>query len=243
VGVARMALLQQGGGGLMSTMAERYCTSCGAERSRGSRSCVQCGRSFRPLPEAEVLGEPTPPQVTRKRRWPAGRLLFALVPVAAALIIGDWAVQNVEMRALVSDVETSEQAMITYQSRVQRATSAFEDLPAFEQDESTVQGVLNSVEGAASSSAAKLIATDAEISSVKILPWHGSLIRARDTYLDHSAAWRDHLVRVASDGSNFAERAPTISGTFVIVRDTLPAALPVFPWSGLDERVADIIDD
>lgn len=233
----------------MSITTGRYCTACGAVCGPTDKFCAECGQPLAPpAPEAAAdeghggRSEGAAPVAGERRRrdWRTALLVVATVLV---LGLGDWAAQNVEMRRLLTAIEASEDAMVTYKGQVRSAANTFEVLDLPDQDEAALQAYINSAESAASDATAKLIATDAQISSVTVAPWHRSLVRAKAAYLDHSGAWRDHLSAVSHDGIKSADRAPEINGTFAVVVETLPGALPAVPWPGEAERVKDIIDD
>jgi hypothetical protein len=175
----------------------------------------------------------------RSRRQIA--LILGTLLLAAA---GDWGVRNLEMRALLDSMEESESAMNAYNTRadgVVRRFAGLEDPLAV--DPAAVERAVFDLQDAASTALATTISTHSQIAAQPILPWHTSIDRARDSYLDHSTAWQEFLGEVVDDPARIGSRTPTISGTFDVLKDTIPDALPPLPWPGLAEQVQRIIAD
>ncbi len=214
---------------------EQACATCGTVATAHARFCVECGQPISSRPDAGS----TAGSRGRARRW---RVAAVAVLVLVGAALGDWAWRVAEMSALVSHVEASEAGMNRYNDALEGAYKAFEDAAVPDQSDAA-QRFVETAQRAAADADATVIRENAAIDGLVLAPWHRSATRAREAYLDHGEAWIDHLEDVAVDGTRASERAPSINGTFLVVRDTLPAAVPPLAWGDLAARMDRIVAD
>jgi len=113
---------------------------------------------------------------SRTRSWlppVIGAVVFIAVLLGAGMIAGDWVKRNTEMRALVAQIEVSEQAMEDTQLAVHDALTGFEGkAPLSEDNEAALDELLKD---AASKGLREVTAAGALVNSVRVLPWHGDI--------------------------------------------------------------------
>lgn len=176
---------------------------------------------------------------TRVRTWlpPAiGALVFVLVLVAAATVVGDWALRTAAMSALVARIEVSEQAMGDAQQAVVDALADFQATG----DQSALDTALRA---AASSGLAEVTAAGTEVEALALPPWQLDLVNARIAYLAHNRAWRDYLAAAARDPAVLGEPADDVTRTWLQAEPRVRAAVPMPDLLDLAGRVSAIFVD
>ena len=191
-----------------------------------------------PLPYAEPVGD-SPMEyldagrpeaerpLRRRRRWApvvAGVATFFLVLLVVGALVGDWAARNIEMRALISQVEVSEQAMGDTQTKLRTAIEEFQsngnptdaDRTAFEEalKKAAAEGLVGVTHGGDL------------VQKVRILPWHRDIVTAQKAYLDHNQAWQDYLFKASKDAAEFAKKQVAVNETFAAAEKPMRAAVP-----------------
>ena len=164
---------------------------------------------------------------SRTPRWlppVIGAVAFVAVLLGAGLIAGDWVKRNTEMRALVTQVEVSEQAMEDTQQAVQDAFSGFEaKAPLSEENRAALDELLRD---AASAGLRKVTSAGDLVASVRPLPWHTDILEAQRAYLAHNQAWQDYLAAAAQDPAEFGLTHDDVNSTFAAAERPMREALP-----------------
>jgi len=182
-------------------------------------------------PVAPVQGHPS-------RRWlpyVAGAIAFVVVLVGLGAVVGDWGARNVEMRALITKIEASEDAMGTLQENVQGIFAEYEGAGSLsDEDRAAIDEELRAA--AAAGRDAVAVAGDG-VAGVRWLAWHRDVRDAQEAYLAHNRAWQDYLSRAAEDPAEFARPQSEVNETFMAAEDPIRSALPVPVLFDLVERV------
>jgi len=185
-------------------------------------------------------GAPLPGQAPRRKARPwapivAAVIVFLVTLVAIGVVAGDWAARTVETRALLTQIEKSEEAMRQTQDSVQAALEAFsaKDNPTAE-DQAAVSEALMA---AAAKGHDKVADAGVLIAAVKVLPWHESVSAAKEAYLAHNSAWQDYLSQASSDAAVFGQPADQVNATFTAAEQPLRAAVPRPDPLGLTKRI------
>ena len=219
----------------------QVCATCGTMLVAGARFCTGCGQSAHTDPTvAGVIGNRA-----HSRWWRRVAVTVLLVGVA---VVGDWAWRVEEASAFVTHVEASEAAMQKFDQGLVSASGAAEAAhPSWKTIPLELQAAHADYVTAVASLAAyyepTLIREHAAIEGLTFAPWHRSLARAREAYLNHNSAWIDHLGKVVKDGEAVTDKTPEISGTWLVVQDTLPGAIPPWAWGDLAARANQIVAD
>lgn len=104
--------------------------------------------------------------------------------------------------------------------------------------------VLAALQRSAADAAAEVQDTGALVQEVFVLPWHRSLVKAREVYDDHSQAWDDRYSNAADDIGTLNDRAPgaRITSTFRVAERAFVAAIPRLALNDAEARVAAIFE-
>ncbi len=168
-------------------------------------------------------------------RWlPAviGAVTFVAVLLGAGLLAGDWVKRNTEMRALIAQIEVSEQAMSDTQQAVQEAFVGFEAKAPLSADN---QAALDELLMDAASAGLREVTRAGElVASVRAMPWHADILDAQDAYLAHNKAWQVYLAAAAKDPAEFAATHEDVNSTFAEAQEPLRRAIPVPDAYGLE---------
>jgi hypothetical protein len=163
----------------------------------------------------------------RPRRWApvvAGVVTFFLVLVVAGAMVGDWAARNIEMRALISQVEVSEKAMGDTQKELRTVIDAFQsNTNPTDADKAAFQDKLKQ---AAVTGLAGVTHGGERVQSVKVLSWHNDIKAAQKAYLAHNRAWQDYLAKASKDANEFANKQDAVNETFAAAEGPMRAAVP-----------------
>lgn len=151
----------------------------------------------------------------------AGAAAFLLVLMTGLVVLADWAVRTSEMRSLIIGIYASESVMEDFQ---EASLEAVRDHQAGSvRDQGKLDGQLRDL---ATIAREDLALAGAEIASLPILPWHRSVVIARDTYLLHNDAWQQYTDRVIDDPSELLRDQPLVNSTFEDAQAPLLAAIP-----------------
>lgn len=171
---------------------------------------------------------------SRTPRWlppVIGAVTFVAVLLGAGLVAGDWVKRNTEMRALVAQIEVSEQAMSDTQQAVKDAVDGFASkAPLSPENQAALDELLKD---AAASGLRGVTRAGELISSVKAMPWHEDILDAQRAYLAHNKAWQEYLAAAAQDPAEFGLTHDDVNSTFAAAEAPLRAAVPVPDAFGL----------
>ncbi len=199
----------------------------------------QPDRTPAPMEYIDAGGAPAAPSSQRpRRRWVpyvAGAVAFLIVLVGLGLVVGDWAARNIEMRALITQVESSEAAMGDLQSNVQSIFAEYEGTsPLSPEDRAALEAKLKAAAAEGRDAIAK--AGDG-VAGVRWLAWHRDVRDAQDAYLAHNRAWQEYLGRAAEDPAEFGRPQDAVNDTFMAAEDPVRSALPAPVMFDLLQRV------
>jgi hypothetical protein len=187
----------------------------------------------------EVLPDgAAPPRAKRRRPWVPvviGLATFLVVLVGAGLVLADWAERNVEMRALVSSVESSEAAMSDVQAAISAMSVHFDpNTPLTDAERAAVDEKLKQI-----AAEGVLGVTDGGhgVAAVTILPWHKDILAAQQAYLAHNQSWQDYLSAAAKDPAEFAKPQDKVNETFSAAEKPMRDAVPRGALFDLRQRV------
>ena len=176
-----------------------------------------------------------------KRRW---RTLVLIAVTLCALVALDWWQANREFGQFLDAVEYSEQQMVDGYDELERTIddSDFAKLddfaPQFERDQAVLE-VRADVSEASGTAAAGVQEAGAEVEDVIIMPWHRSMLEARDAQTDHIDAWVKFFKATAAEPSKMEDNvlSADIAATFGIAKRRVEEALPPFALHGAAKRV------
>lgn len=175
---------------------------------------------------------------SRTPRWlPSviGAITFVAVLLGAGMLAGDWLKRNTEMRALVTQIEVSEQAMEDTQQAVRDAVDGFQSkTPLTEDDRAAFNELLTD---AASAGLREVTRAGDLVASVQALPWHADILEAQRAYLAHNRAWQEYLAAAAQDPSAFAMTPENVNSAFAAAEEPLRSAVPVPDAFGLQAHL------
>jgi hypothetical protein len=182
-------------------------------------------------PPMEYLDGRTPsaqPPKRRKPRWwapiVAAVLVFFVTFAAVGLVAGDWVSRTLEDRTLITQIESSEQAMTTTQDAVEAAIADFQGKTSPTQDDQTA--LTDALMAAAATGHDAVAASGDQIAAVKVLPWHKDILAAQKAYLAHNKAWQDYLGAASADAQEFGKSHDEVNSTFAAAEKPLRAAVP-----------------
>jgi len=187
-----------------------------------------------------VPDAPAPPKVGKSTG--AKILLYggiALMVIGLAGYIGDWAARNYELSQLLSQIETSEQAMTSAKDEIAAVTEALPEDPTDEQRDAATE----KIEEIAQQNSALVAATGAQVAETSFLPWHNEMLRAQTAYFAHNGAWVSYLDKGASDAATLFNDDNNIEPTWEAAKIAVPAAVPLGAWPTIQARVDSIFSD
>jgi hypothetical protein len=202
-----------------------------------------------PAPPLEYLdaggvlpqGAPPPPPAPRTRRrmsrWIPpliGALAFLVVLAGFAAVAGDWFARNVEMRALITQIESSEAAMSALQTQVAAIASAHEGTTLTDQERAAIDEELKADAAAARD---QIAAAGKRIAAVQWLAWHPEVGAAQKAYLAHNRAWQEYLDRASRDVAELVKPQDQVNETFAAAEEPIRDAVPADALFDLRERV------
>ncbi len=152
-------------------------------------------------------------------------MTFVAVLLGAGLVAGDWVKRNTEMRALVAQIEVSEQAMSDTQDAVRDAVDGFATKVPLSPDNQEALDEL--LKDAASAGLRDVTHAGDLVASVRAMPWHEDVIDAQRAYLAHNKAWQAYLAAAAEDPSQFGITNDDVNSTFAAAEEPLRQAIPV----------------
>ena len=165
-----------------------------------------------------------PPPAAPPRRWlpiVAGAVAFLLTLIAGLGLIADWAMRTSEMRSLLAGIYESESVMEAFQDA--SITAVEEHRTDDAQDRSKLGDELTSLAEVARE---ELAQEGVAIAAQSILPWHASILEARDAYLAHNQAWQEYTARVIEDPAELLRDQPLVNSTFEDAQEPLLDAIP-----------------
>lgn len=172
------------------------------------------------------------------RRWvpiAIGGVTFLVVLVFLGTLLGDWVARNVEMRALVTRIETSETAMGAVQQEVRGIFDEYGQAEALSvQQRADLDARLKK---AAATGRDAIAAAEGGVADVQWLRWHPEIGAAQEAYLAHNRAWQAYLERAAQDPREFAVTQDLVNETFSAAQGPMLDAVPRPPLFDLQERV------
>ena len=207
-------------------------------------------RSSRPVPPLVEAEEPrqsrnpslsSPDVPRRSAAWGSGRAIIVVgLAASVGLVATDRLIAHQEMDRLLAATEGSEVAMVSFMSEIGSAS-----VPRTASGEVDGPAALAMVSTLCAQGASDVQVEGAAVADVSMMPWHGSLIRAKDVYLEHSQAWDDQLSSCASSAEAYLDQSyqARISATF---RVAAKAYLDALPWPQTSEqraRVEGIFED
>ncbi len=153
-----------------------------------------------------------------------GAIAFVAVLVGAGLLAGDWVKRSTEMRALIEQIEVSEQAMSETQQSVQDAVSGFATkAPLSEENQAALDELLKD---AAAEGLRGVTQGGQLVASVNTLPWHSDIREAQTAYLAHNRAWQAYLAAAVADPTEFGRTHDDVNSTFAAAEEPLREAVP-----------------
>lgn len=184
----------------------------------------------------EVL-ESRPPAKAPRRWLPPliGLVVFLVALVGLGAAAADWALQNIEMRSLMTAIESSERSM----SEVQQGVSGVLD----DLDNGTIP---TDDGGTALKAALSTVAADGDeavaaagdrVAAVRVAPWHEEIRAAQRAYVTHNQAWQAYLTAAASDPTEFGNPQDNVNASFAAAEAPLLSAVPSHPLFDLLARV------
>lgn len=175
------------------------------------------------------------------RRWvpvAIGGVTFLVVLVFLSTLLGDWAARNVEMRLLVTRIESSEAAMGAVQDEVRGIFDEYGQAEALSVQQ---RAELDARLAKAAADGRDAIAAAGEgVAEVRWLGWHSEIGDAQDAYLAHNRAWQEYMARAADDPQEFGRQQDAVNQTFEAAQLPLLDAVPQPPLFSLDDRVTAI---
>lgn len=164
-----------------------------------------------------------------------GAVTFVAVLMGAGLLAGDWVKRNTEARALITQIEVSEQAMSDTQDAVRDALDGFSGkAPLSPENQEALDELLKD---AASAGLREVTHAGELIASVKAMPWHEDVLDAQRAYLAHNKAWQSYLAAAAEDPSEFGIAHDDVNSTFAAAEEPLRQAVPVPDAFGLMDDI------
>lgn len=162
----------------------------------------------------------------------AGAIAFVVTLLAGAGFAADIAVRTAEMRSLIIAIYASESVMEDFQ---EESIEAVEDHRASSgADQAKLDGELR---GLAAAALTELEAAGDEIAGLPILPWHRSILAAREAYLLHNVAWQEYTARITEDPAELLRDQPLVNSTF---EDAEQPILDAIPQPDLLDLAADV---
>ena len=156
--------------------------------------------------------------------WTLGVAALVLITAANLAVAGELATRSLEADRLVRAVESSESAMKATQEEFNSVLSSYDSSNLTEGDRERLRGELADV----AARGEQAIATAGEgVADVRILPWHTSLLDARDAYLAHNRAWIDYMAAAAADPAEWFRPQPAVNDTFAGAKLPLAEAVPL----------------
>lgn len=151
----------------------------------------------------------------------AGLLAFVITVLAGLLVSADWALRTAEMRTLLTAVYESEAIMEAYQDASIDAVE--EHRGATGADQAKLDDELIALAEVANED---LQRAGEVVAGIPILPWHRTILDARDAYLAHNIAWQDYTARVIEDPAELLRDQPLVNSTFEDAQEPLLDAIP-----------------
>lgn len=137
------------------------------------------------------------------------------------------------MRAFLGAVESSEAQMTWTQGQVQDAIDAYGQT----QSEQAQRELIDNLQSIAAEGRDRIKAAGDEVAAVDVSPWHGDLLRAKQAYLEHNAAWQEYLDRASRDASEFGRPQDRVDSTFAAAEPLFRQAVPIPDAYGTKQRV------
>jgi hypothetical protein len=177
---------------------------------------------------APITGDQKGGHRRRGRRWPwiTGTVVAAVIIAA----VGDTVLRDEELDDVLDLIEESEDIQ----------TAANERLDEIADEIDTAEGSGPARRRYADRSfeaAADLLVVIEELEDETVLPWHRSVDRARDRYLEHAGAWLDRYEASAAERDEPADTSVRIVATWELAEDALHGATSPYLGRGDNDRI------
>jgi hypothetical protein len=192
-----------------------------------------------PLAVEQSTSDRMSPAAKPRRRWPwvVGACAVLLVIAAAADVL----VRNREADKVLSRVESAEAVMEDWRERLERVLA---DAPPRDQVTATdLDEIQSALRQATSDATDDLRRARVRLVAADVLPWHGSISKARDSFLEHIDAWSDQWDSIRRGAGLSASISARIGSSFDQACDDLPAIVPAIDMRDLDKRIEDVCED
>lgn len=164
-----------------------------------------------------------------------GTVAIVVIVVGPGLLACDWFVRNLEMNALLTSTEASEQAMDDSQHAVRLIIDglARNGLPS----DAALLEMESRLVNTAESAQVAIAAGGQSLADVRLLPWHGDIGAAQTAYLAHNLAWQAYLHAATADPTEFGRPQDRVNRTFETAAQAVSDAMPVPALFSLRDRV------
>lgn len=167
-----------------------------------------------------------------------GFVVFLITVLGLGLIAADWTSRNLEMRALVSAVEDSEDAMKWTDDQVQSTIKQYGSNGKL--NTADKKKAWDALSEAAYAGEFAISAAGDEVAGVTVLPWHIDILNAQAAYLAHNQAWQAYMKAATDDPTQLFKTQPDINATFEAAQPLMEKAVPIPALFELKDRVAAI---
>ncbi len=167
-----------------------------------------------------------------------GFVVFLITVFGLGLIAADWTSRNLEMRALVSAVEDSEDAMKWTDDQVQSTIKQYGSSGKL--NAADKKKAWDALSEAAYAGEFAIGAGGDEVAGVTVLPWHKDILNAQAGYLAHNQAWQAYMKAATDDPTQLFKTQPNINSTFEAAQPLMEKAVPIPALFELKDRVAAI---
>lgn len=167
-----------------------------------------------------------------------GLLVFLVTALGLGLVAADWASRNLEMRALVSAVEDSEDAMKWTDDQVQSTIKQYGSTGKL--NAADKKKAWDALSEAAYAGEFAIGAAGDEVAGITVLPWHKDILNAQAAYVAHNQAWQAYMKTAIDDPTQLFQTQPDINSTFEAAQPLMEKAVPIPALFELKDRVAAI---
>ena len=185
----------------------------------------------------EVLEAGAPPKrdgVPAWVVWTIGGVVLVVITLGYVLAIGDLAARTVSADRLLTQVEASEAAMKAAQDEFSTTIEPYSAGSMTDADREKLRADLADLAARSRDSIAE---AGVGVGAVSVLPWHGNIAEARDTYLRHNEAWVAYLDAASQDPDEWFREQADVNSTFYDARLPLVRALTMFDVANGLERI------
>ena len=162
-----------------------------------------------------------------------GLAAFIVTAVALGLVAWDWTGRNMEMNALVTAVEASEDAMGRTQEDLAATAARLRTLTSDAQKQRAIDDLV----AGAQRGEMRIGSAGEVVGQVPVLPWHADIVEAKEAYIAHNLSWQVYMAAIAADPKVYGTDQPVIDATFMAADPLMRAAVPDPPLFDLAQRV------